>query len=289
MQTAHRPLGRSFLQFTVILLALLTALPALAAEKQRIQVDDYLIDARLEPETHKLSAQAKVKFTAIDDITTATFELHNGLRLTKVIDATGKLLSAERVTQDSTVRLALPAGLQKGQTTTLTFDYEGILNDADDSPVPGLLVAKVAPDTSYLLYAGRWSPVVGYGTNRFTATISVTVPAGYTVVGSGKETAGKPVAAAAIPTPPVEPRKRTGRRKLEPAPATPAAGPESIVSIGLFLTSSIVITPPSHLIIMRGVLIPAFLTLPSVILAVSIIFGTMLPFITAVRVLVLSP
>lgn len=226
MQTAHPSLWRSFSRYIIVLLALLTALPALAAEKQRIKVDDYQIDARLDPAAHKLAAVARVKFTAIDDIATATFELHNGLRLTKVSDATGQLLSAERVTQDSTVRVALPAGLQKGQSTTLTFQYEGILNDADDSPVPGLLLAKVDPDISYLLYAGRWFPVVGYGTNRFTATISVNVPEGYTIVGSGKESAGKPaVAAAPAPAPEAPAPKGRKRREKAPTPSAPTPAP----------------------------------------------------------------
>jgi hypothetical protein len=39
-----------------------------------------------------------------------------------------------------------------------------------------------------LLYAGRWFPVSGYGINRFTASINVTVPAHMMVIGSGKET-----------------------------------------------------------------------------------------------------
>ena len=39
-----------------------------------------------------------------------------------------------------------------------------------------LKFAYVGPDTSYLLYSGLWFPVAGYGVNRFTSTISVTVP-----------------------------------------------------------------------------------------------------------------
>ena len=81
--------------------------------------------------------------------------------------------------------MPLPNGLQKGQSSTLNFEYEGDLISAEDSPVAGLKLAYVGDPSSYLLYAGRWFPVVGYGTNRFTATIRVTVPEGYTVVGSG--------------------------------------------------------------------------------------------------------
>jgi len=161
-----------------------------AAEKPRIHVDDCVIHAVVTPQTHQLKAQARIKFTALDDINVATFELHNALRPTRVVDANAQLLQVERVSQDSTVRVTLPATLNKGQSDTLTFEYEGALQTADDSPVQGLKVAYIGDPISYLLYAGRWFPMVGYGTNRFTATISVTVPAGYTVIGSGKQSAG---------------------------------------------------------------------------------------------------
>ena len=71
---------------------------------------------------------------------------------------------------------------------TLTFEYEGQLESADNSPVPGLSLAYIGDDTSYLLYAGRWFPLSGYGLNRFTSSISITVPAHMLVIGSGKET-----------------------------------------------------------------------------------------------------
>ena len=43
------------------------------------------------------------------------------------------------------------------------------------------------------MYPARWFPVSGYTTDRFAADMHVTVPAGYTVLGSGldsKETVG---------------------------------------------------------------------------------------------------
>src|SRR5207245_6491358 len=98
-----------------------------AAEKMRLRVDDYQIEADLDPPDHKLIARAKVRFTAVEDLNVATFELNNALRVTKVRDANNKPLSPERVTQDSTVRVPLAAGLTKDSTTTLTFDYEGVL------------------------------------------------------------------------------------------------------------------------------------------------------------------
>src|SRR5581483_10190655 len=175
------------------LLALICALPwqqARAAEKPRLRVDDYQIDAELVPSKHQLVGRAEVKFTALEGLSVAVFELHNDLRPTRVLDAAGKTLSAERVTQDSTVRVALPAGLSKDASTTLTFEYAGTLENADNGPVSGLKLAYVGDETSYLLYAGRWFPVSNYGINRFTATMHITVPAHWVVIGSGAESAG---------------------------------------------------------------------------------------------------
>jgi tetratricopeptide (TPR) repeat protein len=171
----------------LLLLALLTV-PARAAEKARLRVDDYQIEAELSPHLHQITARAKVKFTALQDLNVAIFELNNALRVTRVLDANNKPLSAERLTQDFTVRVPLTGGLTKDSSTTLTFEYEGTIENADDSPVPGLSLAYVGDDTSYLLYAGRWFPLSGYGLNRFTSTISVTVPAHMLAIGSGKST-----------------------------------------------------------------------------------------------------
>jgi tetratricopeptide (TPR) repeat protein len=171
--------------FLPLLLVIVLAMPSWAAEKTRLRVDDYQIEAELDPHLHQITARVKVKFTALQDLSVAVFELHNDLRVTKVLDDKNQPLSAERVTQDSTVRVPLPAGLSKDATTTLTFEYEGQLESGDNSPVPGLKLAYIGDDTTYLLYSGRWFPVSGFGLNRFTSTISVTLPAHMIAIGSG--------------------------------------------------------------------------------------------------------
>src|SRR5437588_3817141 len=170
-------------------LLLLQGLPAHgAAEKTRLRVDDYQVNVVLQPHLHQMTATAKVRFTALQELSVAVFELHNDLRVTKVTDEKNQQLSAERVTQDSTIRVPLPNGLSKDASMTLTFEYEGLLENADNSPVPGLSLAYIGDDTSYLFYAGRWFPVSGYGLNRFTSTINITLPAHMLVIGSGKAT-----------------------------------------------------------------------------------------------------
>jgi len=185
-----RPLG-----VFAVLLAFAVVVSGQTANRQRIQVDHYDISAELQPRTHRLIAHAVVKFTALDDISAATFELHNALRPTKVVDDAGKPLQVERISQDNAIRVSLPDNLAKGTSATLTFDYEGTLASADDSPVQGLKLAYVGDDTSYLLYSGRWFPMVGYGTDRFTANMKITVPTNWVVIGSGMQTG---TAAAAV-------------------------------------------------------------------------------------------
>ena len=217
MGWSRRPLQHSAI---VVCALLLLAIASSAAERQRIRVDDYDITAELLPKAHKLTASARMKVTALDDISVATLELNNALRVTKVEDADGRPLTAERVTQDSTVRVPLPAGLSKGASSTLTFFYEGVLLSSDESPVEGLRLAYVGEPESYLLYAGRWFPMVGYETSRFTATIHMTVPTSLMVVGSGKQTTN--IATAQVnESPEEEPVLRHGKSVKVEKPRPP--------------------------------------------------------------------
>ena len=179
-----------------LLLALFLAAAGSAfAQRQRLQVDSYVIDADLAPDAHRLTAKVKVHVIALEEANTLPFELHNALGIPKVTDERGRALQVERVTQDSSVRVLLPTALAANQSTTLTFEYQGVLNTAEDSPVEGLKLAHIGDDSTYLLYAGRWFPIVGYGTNRFAATMNITVPNGLTVIASGTPSMSKPAGA----------------------------------------------------------------------------------------------
>jgi Tfp pilus assembly protein PilF len=181
------------------LAAVLTlALGACAAWSQdrrsRIDVEQYTIDAEISPTAQSLSAKVSVRFIPLDDnITSAAFELNNALNVSRVVDDKGKQIPASRNQQDFTVRLSFEQPLVKGQPVTITFFYDGKLSGQEDSPVYGIKFAAIHPEFSYLLYPARWFPVSGYTTDRFATDLRVTVPMGYSVVGSGldsKETIG---------------------------------------------------------------------------------------------------
>src|SRR5271157_2882128 len=213
--------------YLIVLLSLIAAGAAQAADKPRLRADDYQISVELLPETHKLIAHATVKVTALEGVNVVTFQLNNALRITRLVDADSKPLTPERNTQDSSIRISLNSNLAKDTTTTFTFDYEGTLENADDSPVQGLKLACVGPDTSYLLYSGLWFPVAGYGVNRFTSTISVTVPSHMVVIGSGKEappvrfSSEKPVDETAPPEKTTRGKKTATRAPAQKKPVAP--------------------------------------------------------------------
>jgi aminopeptidase N len=181
----------------VLILSLLAVLLGLAcprlsaAERSNIHITGYVIDAQLDPAEHTLKATARVTFTATDTVSAAVFELHNALKVDSVADAQNHPLSGERGA-NATISVALASPLSKGASTTLTFVYGGTLSGSEESPVEGLKVASIGDPISYLLYAGRWFPMTGYLTDRFTAEIHVQIPAGYRVVGSGSTGAPRP-------------------------------------------------------------------------------------------------
>ncbi len=162
------------------------SLAALAAPvRTPLQINSYVITADLDPGDNKLSATAVVNFTAMEDLNAASFELNNGLQISKLTDASHHALDSERLSTNSTVRVALTTPIPKGTTTVWTFEYAGTLKGADTSPVEGLKLASVEDPISILLYPGRWFPMVGLFTDRFTAEMHIRVPSDERVVGSG--------------------------------------------------------------------------------------------------------
>src|ERR1700734_1928212 len=155
-----------------------------AAERSTINITGYVIDAQLDPSDHSLKATARVTFTATDTTSAAVFELHNALKVDSVTDGQNHPLNGERG-PNATISIALPNPMKKGASTTFTFVYGGTLSGSEESPVEGLKLATIGDPITYLLYAGRWFPMAGYLTDRFTMEIHVQIPEGYRVVGSG--------------------------------------------------------------------------------------------------------
>lgn len=168
----------------VTLAAVPAALAAPPATRQQVDITHYLIHADLDPATGKLTATAAVTFTALQDLTLVTMGLNNALLVTKLSDGTTASVPFERNTADSTLRISPANLIPKGTAATWTFTYAGIPS-ADTSPVDGIDFAQIIDPVSFLLYPGRWFPITGIFTDRFTAEMHITVPTGERVIGSG--------------------------------------------------------------------------------------------------------
>jgi aminopeptidase N len=177
------------LTITAAVAAIVAAFPAAAQERRtaNIQAEHYVIDAEINPAAQTLTAQAQVRFTPADNISSAAFELNNALNVSRITDDANRQIPASRNQQDFTVRLNFAEGLPKGKPVTLTFSYDGKLTGQEESPVYGIKFASIQNDHAFLLYPARWFPIADYTVNRFTADLRITVPDGYRVIASGTE------------------------------------------------------------------------------------------------------
>lgn len=191
MSTWHTRSQRRPLRFWIGILAL-PAIAGVTAEAQerraRIDVEHYTIEADVNPRTQVVEAKVQVRFIPLDDkVGSASFELNDALKVSRVVDEGGQQIPASRSQQDFTIRLNFPTPLVKGTPTTLTFSYDGRLAGVEESPVSGIKFAAIRQDSGYLMYPSRWFPVNDYNADRYTADMRISVPAEYRVVAGGIE------------------------------------------------------------------------------------------------------
>ncbi len=177
--------------------ALLVALPLKAQRPERPSLDitGYVIDAEIDTATHHLTAKAAVTFTAPENSEQISFGFHPALKVEKITDQGGKVLTGERLA-DGTIRVTPAAPITKGQVSHWTFEYDGIITGSEDGPVEGLKLAAIQEPITYLLYPARWFPMTGFMTDRFTAEMHIRVPQGMRVFAGGAEGKSHPVTLA---------------------------------------------------------------------------------------------
>ena len=151
-----------------------------ATAKTAVQIRGYSIDVSLDPAHHSLTAKTRVEFTVTQNLATVEFQFNPALHVDSVTDGSGKTLSATQKDGEVSVTPATP--LPPGSEVAWTFSYSGVLG-ATSVGVPRL--ALIGEPVSYLLYRANWFPVVGDGSQRFTAEMHVHVPVGVQVLGSG--------------------------------------------------------------------------------------------------------
>jgi tetratricopeptide (TPR) repeat protein len=164
-------------------------------ERPTLAISGYVIDAEINTATHHIAAKAVVAFTAPETAEVVSFGFHPALKVTKISDESGKLLTGER-SADGTIRVTPATPFVRGQAAHWTFEYEGVITGSEDGPVEGLKLAAIQEPITYLLYPARWFPMTGYLTDRFTAEMHIRVPQGMRVFASGSQGASKPVTLA---------------------------------------------------------------------------------------------
>jgi tetratricopeptide (TPR) repeat protein len=192
MKTRMAPLAGVF----ACILMMGAPIAAQRPERPAMSVSGYVIDAEIDTAAHHLSAKVVVSFTAPENAESVSFGLHPALKVSKISDEAGTVLTGQRLT-DGNIRIASATPFVSGQTVHWTFEYEGVITGNNDGSVEGLKLAAIQEPITYLLYPARWFPVSGnssgYLTNRFTAEMHIRVPQGMQVFSSGSQGAAKPV------------------------------------------------------------------------------------------------
>jgi tetratricopeptide (TPR) repeat protein len=232
--------------------------PAQEPRKPAFQAVNYEVNVSLDPPKQSLEARVRVDLEARSASRIVEVELHPNLRVKGVTDAEGKPLEFEQNPDAPLVlRVTLPDAKAAGDKVSLTFEYAGRLVNEDNSPVKGVMLARIAEDGGFLLLPARWFPLTSYPGGRYTATFNIEVPDTVAVVGTGKAAAPVPVAAKPVPPPPPPAKTRPGRTppaapspQPAPAPATPAV-PRTLYSFssvrpeagGTFVFGNIQVVP----------------------------------------------
>ncbi|WP_058188380.1 M1 family aminopeptidase [Terracidiphilus gabretensis] len=178
--------SRRFSALLAVLILLSTDfLAAQRIERPTLTVSAYTIDAEIDPATHHLQARVTVTFTAPDNSDLINFGFHPALKISKITDDSGKILTGER-TADGSVRIVPNSPVSSGVPAHWTFEYEGVITGNEDGPIEGLKLAAIQEPITYLFYPSRWFPSTGYMTNRFTAQMHIRVPQGMRVFASGQ-------------------------------------------------------------------------------------------------------
>jgi len=198
--------------------ALITTLLSLAVSAQAVKrtpfdVTNYVMDVQISPADRKLTATTDVTFTPTEDTRNVAFELNGSLKVDTIsriggpspVAATApaakglKTAAPVQTTapagaitfvQDQTnssdlgphVRIDLSEQVTKGTPVTLRFKYSGVLDTAAGGPLLNKRLA-FGGEQGYLMYAARWFPFHDYAADVATSDITITVPAGYQVVG----------------------------------------------------------------------------------------------------------
>ena len=204
-------LNKFVFQIFGIVLLFSTTVFAQQVQRAPFDVKNYVMDVQLEPGENKLNATVDVNFVPLQDTRSVTFELNGSLKVESISRLDGYTSntpnsssktkparvappSQNQITfiQDQvgvsdlgpSVKIDLGETVMKGTPVTLRFKYNGVLVTPSGGPLLTKRLAYVGNNDGYLMYAARWFPFHEYAADQATSDISISLPAGYNMVGA---------------------------------------------------------------------------------------------------------
>ena len=187
--------------FQTAAILLVVSIPAFAQAVKRSSFDviNYVMNVSLAPAERKMNATVDVTFAPLEDTRSVSFELNGSLKvdsITRQDKPAVKPSTAQPIitfVQDQagssgdlgpSVRIDLGDTAVKGNPVTLRFKYSGVLDTAAGGPLLNKRLAYIGADQGYLMYAARWFPFHDYAADPATSDITISLPAGFQLVGS---------------------------------------------------------------------------------------------------------
>ena len=165
----------------------LSVSPAPAAQvppsEAPVQVLDYDISCELAPAAHRLSAQARVQWEAVREVSSLQFDLRPDLKITSLKVGDSGELAYDR-NQEGAVTVSLPRPLATGKQATMALSYAGEINGPRGGASKQRVWDYIGEEGTYVRFEAGWYPQVTG--DSATADISIKVPAGWSAVASGK-------------------------------------------------------------------------------------------------------
>jgi aminopeptidase N len=159
-----------------------------ASNLPQIDVENYLLEATLTPDSHEFTASATITFQPLADTDAAVFDLSENASIQKVLSKEGTELDfGQDELGPGLLSIHFPKRLEHGKNTAIKVEFTGGFDRDRFSRIYSRDEgsAYIGMEGSYLLYSAKWFPVSRFLADRATATIQVTVPLGMTVVGPG--------------------------------------------------------------------------------------------------------
>lgn len=151
------------------------------ADRPRIDVESYQIDATIKPEESLLSAVVEVRFVQQDRQNFVLFDLDRRLKVHDVYLGEDEPLPVRfrQFDVDSTLEIDL-SELAAFEQPVVRIEYEGPLR-ADATGPDGSLVG-ISPESAFLMEEGVWYPMNGVRTDPAQMRMNLSVPDGWQVV-----------------------------------------------------------------------------------------------------------